>query len=134
MMTNESKISEWELHDDEDIISSDLYRIYEEHGILRLLNTIKNREIDLDWEMVWSVLVYIQESKQYHKGWLVYKLEEVKAPLEVWQQLALYLEYQLGWAYYRFIEMESGDSSKHNDKAKTKSKSPDKPSKPRSKK
>jgi hypothetical protein len=100
------KIIAWDRYDEESITTSELHGIIESQGIGHLFKFIQENKHDLDWRLVWSILVYIQTSRNYNPAWLVYKFDEIKPPLEVWQQLALYLNYKTGWAYHRFQESQ----------------------------
>jgi len=92
----------WDIRPEE-VTNSELYEIAQKKGILEMLAAIKAGEWD-DWRLIWGVLLFIQQERDYSKGWLAYKLEELKAPLEVWQQLAQYNGFKKGWAYYRWQE------------------------------
>jgi superfamily II DNA or RNA helicase len=46
-------------------------------------------------------LIKIQQSHQYNLGWLWYRLQELKPPLEVWRRFAELRGHKPGWAYYQ---------------------------------
>jgi superfamily II DNA/RNA helicase len=104
---NMLEIEKWSILDEKIIKDLPIYKIYEENGIKKVIKVLSLHEIPMNWKSIWSFLVYIREKKEYHKKWLVYTLFTLKAPLDVWQQLAIYLDYQMGWAYHCFRECHS---------------------------
>jgi hypothetical protein len=108
----------------EEILESELLEIAERDGIPAVLNEIKeNPPKDLTgWQLVWGVLLHLQQERGYQKGWLAYKAEELSAPIEFWRQLALYFGYKSGWAYHRWRELQEKveESNKQSSSAKKK--------------
>jgi len=117
---------EWWRIDQDEILESDILEIAERDGIPSMLSEVK-KDWGTDWRLLWGVLLHLQQQKGYNKGWLAYKLEELSAPLEAWQQLGLYYGYKPGWAYHRFQELQEqqeqqqgSTESKRKEKRKSK--------------
>jgi len=106
-MSGMDEVIAWKICDEDEVVASGLYRLIEDGGMGHFLKAVREREVGEDWRLIWSVLVYIQESRNYSPYWLVYRLDEIKPPLEVWQQLALRLNYKMGWAYHCFQESQA---------------------------
>jgi superfamily II DNA or RNA helicase len=72
---------------------------------------IRLREVNLaeldEWRDKLKQLVLTQQSKGHQPYSLVYRLTELRPPLEVWQMLARHLGYKRGWAWHRFQEQET---------------------------
>lgn len=70
------------------------------------------QEVEVDpleeWFDAWSEMVEMQQQRGYKPGWLTYKLQELKPPLEVWQEAAKHLKYRPGWAWHQFNSSASG--------------------------
>ena len=67
---------------------------------------VTRTELD-EWEDKFKRLVLAQQIKGYQPYSLVYRLMELKAPLEVWKMLGKYLGYKRKWAWHRFQEQET---------------------------
>ena len=63
------------------------------------------------WEDIWEKLVWVQRSRGYKPGWLMYQLEPLGPPLDIWQLCGDYLGRQPGWAWYRWKECSEGQEN-----------------------
>jgi superfamily II DNA or RNA helicase len=72
---------------------------------------IRLREVNLaeldEWRDKLKGLILTQQSKGHQPYSLVYRLMELRPPIEVWQMLARHLGYKRGWAWHRFQEQET---------------------------
>lgn len=57
---------------------------------------------DSQWVSALKELIEMQKEKGYKRGWIGFKLKELRPPLEVWKLAAEYLGYQPGWAWHQF--------------------------------
>ena len=58
------------------------------------------------WGSAFREIVEIQQSRNYKKQWVYFRVKEMKAPLYVWQMCGDYLGYKPGWAYHKFREQQ----------------------------
>ncbi len=122
-VVGENLVEKWERYNKEEIESKTIYKIYKAEGIKKVIQSIKERKISVDWKTIFNFLIYVKESKEYHPKWLVYTCFDINAPLEVWQQLAIYLNYKIGWAYHCYREMQESEANGGNNSQNQKNQS-----------
>ncbi len=66
---------------------------------------LSRSELD-EWEDRFKRLVFTQQLNDSKPTSLIYRLRDLKAPLEVWQMLGKYLGHKQGWAWYRWKEQQ----------------------------
>lgn len=55
-----------------------------------------------DWFLLYNQLLSVVERRGYKRGWITYRLEELKPPLEVWQLHGQVMGYKSGFAHHRW--------------------------------
>lgn len=105
----EERREKWEIMPENRIKELEVYKMYEQHGIKKVIDILSEQRCITDWRGLWSFLVYVREKKEYHQKWLVHTCYKLRSPLEVWEQLAIYLDYQPGWAYHCWRECQQGE-------------------------
>ena len=67
--------------------------------------TLDRTELD-QWEDKFKRLVWEQQLHDRKPASLIYRLREIKPPLEVWKMLEKHLGYKRGWSGHRFREQQ----------------------------
>jgi|GEM_PF-5733342 len=104
-----TELEKWPVISEDLVERLPIYKLYKESGIKKVIEVLGEDNSKYDWQELWSFFRYIREKREYHKKWLVHTFYKLRAPLEVWQQLALYLEYQPGWAYHCWRECQESN-------------------------
>jgi DnaJ domain len=55
-----------------------------------------------DWFSLYNQLLLVVKHRGYKKGWITYRLEELKPPLEVWQLHGQVMGYKPTFAHHRW--------------------------------
>jgi hypothetical protein len=59
------------------------------------------------WDRVLDLLIQQQMASNYQRGWVGFKLAEIKPPLEVWKLAGRKLGYHPKWAEHRWRECQA---------------------------
>jgi superfamily II DNA or RNA helicase len=59
------------------------------------------------WDRVLDLLIHQQMASNYQRGWVGFKLAEIKPPLEVWKLAGRKLGYHPKWAEHRWQECQA---------------------------
>ena len=63
-----------------------------------------------EWRLCWETLKETQQQRGHKKGWIMHRLKEIGAPLEIWELAAAYLGYKRGWAWHRWQEAQAAQA------------------------
>ena len=83
-----------------------------EEAPAQLVEVVEEEATEEQWWLQWWLeQVNTQRLRNFKKGWLYHKLVEAKPPLFVWQQAAIALGYQAGWAYHSHRQHTLGEAA-----------------------
>jgi superfamily II DNA or RNA helicase len=99
-----------------EVIESEI-KVEETENILEEIESTKPLNIESEnieplkteeerWLKEYEELIYKQRVKGYNKGWIYYRLKEIKPPLFIWQEYGQLRGYHPKWAKYQFKEQE----------------------------
>ena len=63
------------------------------------------------WDERIDRMVATMTERNYSKGWLGYRMAELKPPFEVWRKVGKLLGFKTGWAYHKHREHTLGIKS-----------------------